>query len=117
MSVGHKGQQYRHTPAFILLLLAQGDAYGANLLGRLEADLPAFHMDAAIIYRSLQDLEEEGSVEAYWDTGSNGPARKWYRIMPAGLERLRGWRDDIKMRVENLHYFLETYERLFGPEG
>ena len=76
MSVGHKGQQYRHTPGVLhLLLLAQGDAYGANLLGRLEDDLPAFHMDAAIIYRSLQDLEEEGSVEAYWDTGSNGPAR------------------------------------------
>ncbi len=117
MNVARKGQFYRHTPAFILLLLAQGDDYGASLLNHLEAVLPAMHMDTAIIYRSLQDLEEEGAVDAYWDTSSGGPARKWYRLTPTGRQRLRELRDDIAMRVEHLQFFLRRYAELFGPEG
>ncbi|HEY3365921.1 MAG TPA: PadR family transcriptional regulator [Symbiobacteriaceae bacterium] len=113
----HKGQQFRHTPAFILLFLAQSDAYGGTLLTRLENELPAYRSDSAIIYRTLQSLEEEGAVASYWEHESSGPPKKWYRITAAGHQRLRELRDDIRARQQNLAYFLQTYETMFGRES
>lgn len=107
-----KGQNYRHTPAFILLLLAQADAYGAALLNRLENELPNYRTDSAIIYRSLQDLEKAGAVEFYWDHEQSGPGKKWYKITAIGKELLKEYRKDIAMRHQNLSYFLETYNML-----
>ena len=107
-----KGQQYRHTPAFILLLLAQADAYGASLLNRLESELPDYRTDSAIIYRTLQDLEQAKAVESYWDHEQSGPGRKWYKITEIGHGLLKEYRKDIAMRLQNLTYFLKTYDEI-----
>lgn len=112
-----KGQQYRHTPAFILLLLAQADAYGASLLNRLERELPAYRTDSAIIYRTLQDLEQGGAVESYWDHEQSGPGRKWYKITAIGRKTLNEFREDIAMRHQNLSYFLKVHDELGQEEG
>ena len=74
--------------------------------------MPANKLDSAILYRSLQDLEKSGALEAYWDTNEPGPAKKWYRITPIGLKRLAEFKEDIEARVKNLEYFLKTYESL-----
>ncbi len=115
--IARKGQKYRHTPAFILLLLAQSDSYGAALLGRLESELPAYKTDSAVIYRTLQDLEKAGSVESFWDHTQSGPPRKWYKITEIGRNQLIEFRDDIIMRQQNLSYFLRTFEKIFNPTG
>lgn len=107
-----KGQAYRHTPAFILLFLARENLYGAALLSKLQTELPAYNADSAVIYRSLQDLEQEGSVESYWETDTAGPAKKWYQITSKGLEKLSEFNQDIEMRKKNLDYFLESYKRI-----
>jgi len=107
-----KGQQYRHTPAFILLLLAQADAYGASLLNRLESELPAYRTDSAIIYRTLQDLEQAGAVKSYWDHEQSGPGKKWYKITEIGRNILKEYRNDIAMRHQNLSYFLKVFDEL-----
>lgn len=107
------GQTYRHTPAFILLFLAQGDLYGAALLNTLHEKLPCYQTDSAIIYRSLQELEEAGAVNSYWETDTGGPARKWYTITPIGKEKLKEFREDIARRKKNLDYFLDSYDGLF----
>lgn len=107
-----KGQQYRHTPAFILLLLAQEDAYGAALLNRLESELPAYRTDSAIIYRTLQHLEQSGAVTSSWDHEQSGPGRKWYSITPLGRKALQEFRTDIEMRHQNLSYFLQMHDKL-----
>jgi len=116
VSTTRRGQQYRHTPAFILLILTEGDAYGATLLSRLESELPAFKTDSAIIYRTLQMLEDEGAVESYWETETGGPPRKWYRLTPAGRVRLKECRDDIAERVSNLQHFLQAYAERVGGQ-
>ncbi|VBB05804.1 transcription regulator padr n-terminal [Lucifera butyrica] len=105
-----KGQTYRHTPAFILLFLVRENLYGAALLNTLQKELPWYHTDSAVIYRSLQDLEQEGAVKSYWETDTAGPARKWYQITPKGLERLQEFKEDIEMRKRNLEFFLDSYE-------
>lgn len=105
-----KRQTYRHTPAFILLFLMKSDLYGAALLNTMHKELPCYQTDSAVIYRSLQELEEEGAVESYWETDTAGPARKWYKITTKGKEKLGEFYEDIERRKRNLDYFLEQYQ-------
>jgi len=82
------------------------------LLNKMEEELPFNLIDGPSLYRSLQDLEKEGDVESYWDTSEPGPAKKWYRINPKGMEKLEEFRQDIEMRKKNLEYFLNTFRKL-----
>ncbi len=102
-------QQYRHLPAFILLALAEGPIHGGAILSILTARMPLFRPDSAAIYRTLQQLEQDGEVSSAWDTSNSGPARKLYHLTAAGWKKLDDWRDDIEMRIANLQYFLKTY--------
>ena len=104
--------QYRHLPAFILLALAKGPIHGGAILTVLSERMPLLKPDSAAIYRTLQQLEQDGEVVAQWDTSGSGPARKRYQLTAVGWERLDYWRDDIKMRIANLQQFLETYQTL-----
>ncbi len=107
-----KGQTYRHTPAFILIFLARENLYGGALLNKMESQLPSYNADSAAVYRSLQELEKEGAVKAYWETDISGPARKWYKITEEGFERLAVLKEDIEMRMRNFEYFLNSYEKI-----
>lgn len=107
-----KRQTYRHLPAFILLILAQGEAHGGAIHSLLSDKLPHFHNDTGAVYRSLQQLEIEGSVASEWNTSDPGPARRIYRITPLGWDKLKEWEHDIETRLENLNYFLTTYKKL-----
>lgn len=107
-----KRQKYRHLPAFILLLLAEGESYGGAIHAALSDRLPEFQGDTAAIYRSLQKLEQDGEVKALWDTANSGPARKIYTLTVLGWQRLDEWQTDIKLRLANLQYFLDSYQRV-----
>lgn len=115
MKKSKKGQTYRHTPAFILLFLANQDLYGAALLTTMTNRLPAYKGDTAVIYRALQSLEEEGAITSYWETNTSGPARKWYKITDQGMIKLADFKKDIEIRKKNLEYFLDSYEKLNNP--
>lgn len=99
----------RHSPAFVLLFLAREAHYGANLLNKINEEMPHNRLDSAAIYRTLQELEKTGAVESYWDTSEPGPARKWYRVTETGYQKLAEFKEDIEKRIKNLEYFLTTY--------
>ncbi len=99
---------YRHLPAFLLLALAHGPGHGAAVHARMQALLPLRGVDSGAVYRTLGALEAEGRIVGEWDTAGPGPARKVYRLTPAGWDRLDFWREDIEYRVRLLHTFLET---------
>lgn len=107
-----KRQFYRHLPAFILLLLAQGEAHGGAIHSLLGEKLRNFQTDTGAVYRSLQQMESEGSVASVWDTTESGPARKIYHITSVGWDKLGEWAQDIEGRLANLNYFLETFRKL-----
>lgn len=109
-----RGQVYRHAPAFILLFLAREDLYGAALLSKMQIEIPFCYADSAVVYRTLQDLEEDGAVESYWETDTSGPAKKWYRIKGKGLEKLAEFNEDIETRKKNFEYFLDSYKKIRG---
>jgi len=100
----------RHTSAFLLLFLSEGPLYGALLLSKLQTDLPHCFSDSADVYRTLQELEQDGLVETSWDTEAAGQPRKWYTITSLGKQALKEQREDICMRLENFNYFLEHYK-------
>jgi DNA-binding PadR family transcriptional regulator len=110
------GQAYRHTPAFILLFLARENSYGSQLLKTMQKEMPCYHTDSAIIYRSLQELEKAGEVESYWETDTSGPARKWYKITENGWSKLGELKADIEMRKANFDYFLGVYDEINTKE-
>ncbi|MGB9847089.1 MAG: PadR family transcriptional regulator [Desulfotomaculales bacterium] len=111
-----RGQAYRYAPAFVLLFLARESLYGAALFNKMQKEVPFCHADSAVIYRTLQDLEEEGAVQSRWETDVSGPARKWYRITARGLEKLVEYRKEIEMRRKNFDFFLEAYEKYVKKE-
>lgn len=100
----------RHTPAFLLLLLADAPSYGALLLKKLETELPYCFSDSAIVYRSLQEMEKDGLVETSWETGESGQPRKWYTMTPKGKQALMEHAEDIRQRHANFEFFLSRYK-------
>jgi poly-beta-hydroxybutyrate-responsive repressor len=71
----------------LLLLLREQPGYGYDLVTRLKA--LGIDDDSAAVYRALRTLEEKGAVYSYWNTSSAGPARRMYRLTPAGEEQLQ----------------------------
>lgn len=70
----------------LLLLLKEDPGYGYDLVTRLKE--LGLDDDSAAVYRALRSLEERGEVLSYWHTSSTGPARRMYRLTPAGDEAL-----------------------------
>ncbi|MCL5676496.1 MAG: PadR family transcriptional regulator [Firmicutes bacterium] len=105
----------RLLPAFLLLLLAEGDRYGAELVAQLEEVVHPWPIDRGAVYRVLRDLEESGQVVSRWEPGEGGPPRRFYQIEPEGLTALARWDEDIAARRRNLAIFARRYRRL--PES
>jgi len=100
----------RHTPAFLLLFLADGPSYGALLLSRMQTELPFCLSDSAIVYRSLKQMEEQGLVDAEWRQEEPGQPRKWYVLNLKGKATLADYAEDIRKRQANLDYFTKHYK-------
>lgn len=99
----------RHTPAFALLFLGEDASNGADLLARMEAEMPHCLSDSAGLYRSLQSLEKEGAVKASWEMQDSGPPRKQYSITKKGRAVLSLFAEDILVREENFPLFPRTF--------
>ena len=69
----------------LLQLLAQGDQYGYDLLRRLKDAFPDTQESA--VYAILRGLCRDGYLEQYTGAISDGPARKYYRLLDHGMGR------------------------------
>ncbi|MBX9247002.1 PadR family transcriptional regulator [Actinotalea ferrariae] len=78
----------------VLLLLAEHESYGYELVTRLQAD-GLDDIAPGTVYPVLTRLEREGLVASRLVPSSSGPARKYYRPTPDGdaelASSLRGW--------------------------
>lgn len=70
----------------LLQMLAGGDKYGYEVLTPLSAAFPDTQESA--IYALLRGLGKAKYTEWYMAPGGGGPDRKYYRLTPAGRERL-----------------------------
>lgn len=99
----------RHTGAFLLLFLTEGDSYGGKLLQKCKEELPINPIDSSILYRTLKQLETEGAVESYLDTSEQDKPIKMYKITEVGKEKLEGFQINIEEKLKNLTFFLSRY--------
>ncbi len=76
----------------LLQLLAGGDKYGYEVLTPLRAAFPDTQESA--IYALLRGLGREKYTEWYMAPGGGGPDRKYYRLTPAGRDRLEELKGD-----------------------
>lgn len=107
-----KKQEYRHLPAFILLVLTNGSAHGGAVHSALSKMLPNYKADTGAVYRTLLEMEQNGEIQFEWDTPASGPARKVYHLTQLGWDKLDSWKMDIEERLEYLNIFLNTYNQL-----
>ncbi len=88
----------------IVNLLAQGELYGYDLVKKVTA-IRGVVVTEGTIYPLLSRLRKAGLLETRSEESPNGPARKYYRLSPAG-EQTRQlmnacWRD-IEIGVDGL---------------
>lgn len=110
-------QQYRHLPAFILLVLAEKPIHGSAIHTVLIERMGLHKPDTGAIYRTLQQLEQDNLVVSEWDTEGRGPAKKVYCLTLAGWEKLEEWRHDIELRLATLQRFLEMHGAVKASRG
>ncbi|MFY1687493.1 PadR family transcriptional regulator [Plantactinospora sp. WMMB782] len=72
----------------VLALLHRRESYGYELAQSLDAS-GIGPIQGGTLYPVLLRLQRTGLVSAQWREGAAGPARKYYRITPAGAETLR----------------------------
>ncbi|HEY0699464.1 MAG TPA: PadR family transcriptional regulator [Micromonospora sp.] len=79
----------------VLALLARRESYGYQLAQALEA-AGIGPVRGGTLYPVLLRLQRFGMIDARWQEGEAGPARKYYRLTDAGREALhqdgRDWR-------------------------
>ncbi|MFZ5590474.1 MAG: PadR family transcriptional regulator [Bacillota bacterium] len=96
----------------LLFFLAQKPSHGYELIQKInQAGFAEIEADPATIYRNLRRMEEDGLVVSQWDTEHTGPARRAYRLSPAGYQALDYCVQLITDKVTRMQAFLEEYRR------
>lgn len=72
----------------VLALLTARESYGYELAQSLEA-AGIGPIQGGTLYPVLLRLQRTGLITAEWREGAGGPARKYYRITPAGVRTLQ----------------------------
>ena len=72
----------------VLLMIAQGECYGYELISRLEKR-PILAAKESTIYPLLRRLLRDGLLASFWRDSAEGlPPRKYYTITEAGRDCL-----------------------------
>jgi PadR family transcriptional regulator PadR len=92
----------------MLMALQRSNSYGYKLM----EETAAFWREAispGTVYRSLRQMEKNGSIKSTWNTNANGPARRMYYITDSGEAYLDLWVKSLKQYQSNVQAFLEIY--------
>ncbi len=77
------------TQLLVLSIIAQGDAYGYEIITKLaEKSEHAFEMKEGTLYPVLHSLEKDGYLTAYEQETAGGRKRRYYHVTDKGLKEL-----------------------------
>lgn len=109
------GNLYRFVePVLLLLLRTKGQSYGYELAAELPRHaLTDSSIEAAALYKTLRQLEENGCVTSIWDVDRNGPARRVYSLTERGEEHLDEW----TVVLANLAHSMTRFVRTVGKSA
>ena len=80
----------------LLALLARQPCYGYEIVQQL-AQHGLDLVSEGSIYPLLSRLQQQGSIEGYLVPSTEGPRRKYYRLLPAGVRQLEQWQAEWEM--------------------
>jgi PadR family transcriptional regulator PadR len=101
----------------ILKALGEGECYGYALVKALVA-IPGIGVAEGSIYPLLSRLKKQGLVTTRLEESSEGPARKYYRLTPAGSalgEEMQSYFADMAKGVAGLGEFTAPSPQLPKP--
>ena len=93
----------------LLAVIADQPTYGYEMTKRL-AERGLDIVGEGSIYPALARVERDGLVEAYMEASNGGPARKYYRLTPAGRAALGQWIEDWRATRSAVDGVLRTIE-------
>lgn len=77
----------------LLATIAQRPRYGYELVQCLAQQGLALVSEGSI-YPLLSRLQQRGYLEGYFVPSTDGPPRKYYRLLPKGAEQLAEWQTE-----------------------
>jgi PadR family transcriptional regulator, regulatory protein PadR len=102
-------------PVVLLLLKKKGTSYGYDLASELEQyALTDSKIERAALYRTLHQLQMNGNVASEWDTEGAGPARRVYRLTPAGERHLQEWASVLEHVSKSMSRFVKHTRSALG---
>jgi PadR family transcriptional regulator PadR len=107
------GNLYRFVePVLLLLLKEKGRSYGYQLAAELPKHaLTDSSIEAAALYKTLRQLEENDCVTSEWDVNGNGPARRVYSLTVRGEEHLVEWITVLGHMAKSMTRFVGAAEK------
>jgi PadR family transcriptional regulator, regulatory protein PadR len=97
----------------LLLLLAEEEAHGYDLLEKIAA-LGIEQPDPGGLYRALRAMEQEGLVHSWWEPSEAGPARRTYTLTAEGRDWLHASAGSLREVRRLLGRYLDRYDALFA---
>lgn len=85
----------------LLAVIAEEPSYGYEMARKLDERGLALASEGSI-YPLLSRLQRQGLIEGYLVSSSEGPARKYYRVAPAGDAALAEWRADWSVLTQGV---------------
>lgn len=86
----------------VLAVLKKGPSYGYELIGLVSSCIP---VSESTLYPILKRLEAGGCLTTYKQE-HNGRLRKYYRITPAGEEKIRLFLEEWS-EMERIYHFVK----------
>ncbi len=97
----------------LLVLVAPGPSHGYELLEQLPG-LGLIAIDTGGLYRMLRSMEQQGSLESWWEISSSGPPRRTYALTPEGRAALAVEVAEIESTVGLLGELVDRATRVLG---
>ena len=98
----------------LLAVLARQPCYGYEMVQQLACqglDL----VSEGSIYPLLSRLQQHGYIEGYWVPSTDGPKRKYYRLLPAGIRQLEEWQAEWETFAQAVTQILKGETRDADP--
>lgn len=93
----------------LLALLAQRPYYGYEMVQQL-AQQGLDLVSEGSIYPLLSRLQQHGAIEGYLVPSTEGPRRKYYRLLPEGAKQLAGWQTEWETFAQAVEHILKGEE-------
>jgi PadR family transcriptional regulator, regulatory protein PadR len=95
------------TSLLILSVLSRGPLHGYAIMRELEAGSQGyFKMNAALLYPTLHQMEQDGLVQANWEENKGQRRRRVYTITTDGQNRLAQSRSEWRFFFDKLFHVI-----------